>query len=212
MLTLIRCMGAMQVLTLLLLLLASLRSSAAPPPSGYRSTLTHVDSHGGLTKALLYIGLFKNVYKLGRQSRQAPFRPSRVPHGARHWDATSAIHRPGRYRQRPHLDTMQAVQALIPARHSHLRTATSSSFSPVPCSSATCLPIWSSCCSTPTVVLLVAEGRLRRPPAQVPLLPRGNPTSFLARASPASALHLLLPGRRTTYAAPVPSPCSCSNS
>ena len=44
--------GAMQVPTLLLLL-ASLCCSAAAPPSGYRSMLTHVDSHGGFTKAEL---------------------------------------------------------------------------------------------------------------------------------------------------------------
>jgi hypothetical protein len=62
MLTVIRCMGSMQVLTLLLLLVAlllllvaTLRSLAAPPPSGYRSTLTHVDSHGGFTKAGLML-------------------------------------------------------------------------------------------------------------------------------------------------------------
>ena len=45
----------MQVPTLLLLL-ASLCCSAAAPPSGYRSMLTHIDSHGGFTKAELMRG------------------------------------------------------------------------------------------------------------------------------------------------------------
>ena len=44
--------GAMQVPTLLLLL-ASLCCSAVAPPSGYRSTLTHINSHGSFTKAEL---------------------------------------------------------------------------------------------------------------------------------------------------------------
>ncbi|KAG0530507.1 hypothetical protein BDA96_05G192500 [Sorghum bicolor] len=153
-----------QVLTLLLLL-ASLCCSAAAPPSGYRSMLTHIDSHGGFTKAELM---------------------RRAAHRSRHRASTMLLHYstlstssdpgPARLRSGQAEYLMELAIGTPPVPFIALAdtgsdltwtqckpcklcfdqdtpiydTTTSSSFSPLPCSSATCLPIWSSRCSTPS--------------------------------------------------------------
>lgn len=156
-------MGAMQVLTLLLIL-ASLCCSAVAPPSGYRSTLTHIDSHGGFTKAeLMRRAAHRSRHRASTMlshystmSTSSNAGPSRLRSGQDEYLMELAIGTP----PVPFValaDTgsdltwtqCKPCKLCFPQDTPIYDTATSSSFSPVPCSSATCLPIWSSRCSTP---------------------------------------------------------------
>ncbi|XP_008673981.2 aspartic proteinase nepenthesin-1 [Zea mays] len=159
MITIIRCMGAMEVLTTLLLSVASLHSSAASPPLGYRSTLTHVDSHGSFTKTELmrraaHRSRHRASMMLSRyftMSTSSDAGPARLRSGQAEYLMELAIGTP----PVPFValaDTgsdltwtqCQPCKLCFPQDTPIYDTAVSSSFSPVPCASATCLPIWSS--------------------------------------------------------------------
>jgi hypothetical protein len=74
------------LVTSFLLAFASLHSSAAPSPSGYRSTLTHVDSKGGFTKAEL----------MRRAAHRSRHRAARMLSGSYSTSSTSSDTRPTR--------------------------------------------------------------------------------------------------------------------
>ncbi|KAF7000014.1 hypothetical protein CFC21_015972 [Triticum aestivum] len=152
-------MGPLQALSLLLL--ASLANSAAPPPSSYRSTLTHIDSKLGFTKAQL----------MRRAVHRSRLRAATTLPG---YSTTSSMSSTGprlRSGQAEYLmelaigtppvpfvalaDTgsdltwtqCQPCKLCFPQDTPVYDPTTSSSFSPMPCSSATCLPIWSRNCT-----------------------------------------------------------------
>ncbi|VAH70723.1 unnamed protein product [Triticum turgidum subsp. durum] len=145
----VKCMGALQLQTLSLVLLTSLAMSAS---SGYRLALTHVDSKGGFSKTEL-------MRRAAHRSRL------RALSG---YDATSprlhsvqveylmelAIGKP----PVPFValaDTgsdltwtqCQPCKLCFPQDTPVYDPSASSTFSPLPCSSATCLPIWSRNCT-----------------------------------------------------------------
>uniref|UniRef100_M8ASF6 Aspartic proteinase nepenthesin-1 n=1 Tax=Aegilops tauschii TaxID=37682 RepID=M8ASF6_AEGTA len=153
-------MAPLQALSLLLL--ASLASSAA---SGYRSTLTHIDSKLGFTKAQL---MRRAVHR--SRLRAASMLPGysttlsssnagpRLRSGQAEYLMELAIGTP----PVPFValaDTgsdltwtqCQPCKLCFPQDTPVYDPTTSSSFSPVPCSSATCLSIWSRNC-TPTAL------------------------------------------------------------
>ncbi|CAL4992557.1 unnamed protein product [Urochloa decumbens] len=157
----------MQFLTSFLLLLASLHSSAAPPPpSGYRSTLTHVDSKGGFTRA----------QPLRRAAHRSRHRASTVLLGSYSRTSSSSDTRPTRLYsgQAEYLMELAIGMPPVPfvalvdtgsdltwtqckpcklcfAQDTPIYDPTASStFSPVTCSNTNSLAIWSSNCSAST--------------------------------------------------------------
>ncbi|PUZ45257.1 hypothetical protein GQ55_8G207200 [Panicum hallii var. hallii] len=157
----------MQVLTTLPLLLASLLSSssaAAPPPSGYRFTLTHVDSKGGFTRAELLrraahrsrhrAATMLPGYSYSRMSSSSDTRPTRLRSGQAEYLMELAIGTP----PVPFValaDTgsdltwtqCQPCKLCFAQDTPVYDPAASSSFSPATCASASCLPVWSQNCS-----------------------------------------------------------------
>uniref|UniRef100_A0ACD5XTL2 Uncharacterized protein n=1 Tax=Avena sativa TaxID=4498 RepID=A0ACD5XTL2_AVESA len=148
------------LLALILLLLASLASSA---PSGYRAVLTHVDSKGGFTKAeLLRRAAHRSRLRTatttlsGYSTTSSSLETSpRLFSGQAEYLMELAIGTP----PVPFIalaDTgsdltwtqCQPCKLCFPQDTPIYDTAASSSFSPVACSSATCLPILSRNCSS----------------------------------------------------------------
>ncbi|KAF7000008.1 hypothetical protein CFC21_015967 [Triticum aestivum] len=162
-------MGPLQALSCMLLL-ASLASSAAPPPSGYRSTLTHIDSKLGFTKAQL---MRRAVHR--SRLRAASMLPGysttlsssnagpRLRSGQAEYLMELAIGTPpvpfvALADTGSDLTWTQCQPCLCFSQDTPVYDpTTSSSFSPVPCSSATCLSIWSRNC-TPTVLCRYRHG------------------------------------------------------
>jgi hypothetical protein len=139
------------------------------PPSGYRSTLTHVDSHGGFTKAELmrraahrsrHRAFMMLLPRYSTMSTSSNAGPARLRSGQAEYLMELAIGTP----PVPFValaDTgsdltwtqCKPCKLCFPQDTPIYDTAASASFSPVPCASATCLPIWRSsrnCTATTT--------------------------------------------------------------
>jgi hypothetical protein len=155
----VRCMGPLQAL--ILLLLASLASSSLAQ-SGYRAALTHVDSKGGFTKAeLIRRAAHRNRlratsgYSITSSSLDSS---ARLYSGQAEYLMELAIGTPP-VAFIALADTgsdltwtqCQPCKLCFPQDTPIYDTSASSSFSPVACSSATCLPIWSRNCSSSPV-------------------------------------------------------------
>jgi hypothetical protein len=138
-------------------------SAAAPPPSGYRSTLTHVDSKGGFTEAEL----------MRRAAHRSRHRAATMLSGSYSTTSTSSDTRPTRifsgqaeYLMELAIGTPPVPFVALADTGSDLtwtqclpcklcfaqdtpiydRNA-SSSFALLPCSSDSCLPTWSRSCN-----------------------------------------------------------------
>ncbi|KAI5008029.1 hypothetical protein ZWY2020_009077 [Hordeum vulgare] len=157
--------GPTAVLQVAPLAYAMASGSAAPPPSGYRFTLTHIDSKVGFTKAEL----------MRRAVHRSRLRAATMLPGYSTTSSTSSTGPRLRSGQAEYLmelaigtppvpfvalaDTgsdltwtqCQPCKLCFPQDTPVYDPTISSSFSPVPCSSATCLPIWSRNC-TPTAL------------------------------------------------------------
>ncbi|CAL4992522.1 unnamed protein product [Urochloa decumbens] len=155
---------ATQVLTIFVLV-ASLHISAAPqPPSGYRSTLTHVDSKGGFTRAeLMHRAAHKSRHRAAtvlsssysRTSSSSNTRPTRIYSGQAEYLMELAIGTP----PVPFVAladtgsdltwTQCKLCKLCFEQDTPIYDPTASStFSPVTCSNDNCLPVWRRNCST----------------------------------------------------------------
>ncbi|XP_034569933.1 aspartic proteinase nepenthesin-1 [Setaria viridis] len=154
------------LITLFLLAFASSHSSAAPPTSGYRSTLTHVDSKGGFNKAKLmrraadrsrHRAATMQLSVYSTTSTSSDTRPTRLYSGQAEYLMELAIGTPPvpfvaladtgsdlTWTQCEPCKLCFAQDTPIYDRNA------SSSFSPVTCSSDACLPVWSHNCSATT--------------------------------------------------------------
>ncbi|CAL4992559.1 unnamed protein product [Urochloa decumbens] len=156
---------AMQVLTTFLLLASlSLHMSAAPSPSGYRFTLTHIDSKGGFTRSeLMRRAAHRSRHRAAsmllpsysRTSTSSDTSPTRVRSGQAEYLMELAIGTP----PVPFIALADTGSDLTwtqckPCKLCFAQDtpiydpAISSSFSPVTCSNRdACLSIWRSNCS-----------------------------------------------------------------
>ncbi|CAO2142051.1 unnamed protein product [Urochloa humidicola] len=155
---------AMQALTTFLLLNTFLpHISAVPPPSGYRFTLTHIDSKGSFTRsALMRQATHRSHHRAATMqlsgysmtSTSSDTSPTRIRSGQAEYLMELAIGMP----PMPFVvlaDTGSDLTwtlcnpcKLVFAQDTPIYDpATSSTFSLVTYSSATCLPIWSTNCS-----------------------------------------------------------------
>nr|CAB3491794.1 unnamed protein product [Digitaria exilis] len=157
----------MQALITLLLLLTPLLISTAPPPSGYRFTLTHVDSKGGFTRSeLMRRAAHRSRHRhratttmsssgyYSTTSSSSDTRPSRLFSGQAEYLMELAIGTP----PVPFVALADTGSDLTwtqckPCKLCFAQDTpiydptTSSSFSLVTCASDTCLPIWRTNCT-----------------------------------------------------------------